>query len=90
MSTRENIRLIARAPFTLKLGRSRSSWDHLNKLGRPNIPNATYQVSRSMAFWFWSRFLKGFYHILVSAWSSDLNILYTFWLIYHKESSHEI
>ena len=27
---------------------SRSSWDHLNKLGRPHIPNATYQISRSL------------------------------------------
>ena len=34
----------------------------------------------------------GFYHIWVwrSSWSCDLNILYTFWLIYHKESSHVI
>ena len=82
------------ANLTLTLSRSRSSWDHhLNKLGRPHIPNATYQVSRSLAFWFWrKRFLKGFYHIW--AWwpslSCDQNILYKFWLTYHKESSHEI
>ena len=25
-----------------------SSWDHLNKLGRPHTPNATYQISRSL------------------------------------------
>ena len=80
--------------MTLTLGRSRSSWNHhLNKLGRPHIPNATYKVSRSLSFWFWRRrFLKGFYHIWawLSSWSCDLNILYTFLLIYHKESSHEI
>ena len=82
------------ANLTLMLSRSRSSWDHhLNKLGRPHIPNATYQVSRSLALWFWRRrFLKGFYHIW--AWrpslSCDQNILHKFWLTYHKESSHEI
>ena len=82
------------ANLTLTLSKSRSSWDHhLNKLGRPHIPNASYQVTRSLAFWFWRRiFLKGFYHIW--AWrpslSYDQNILYKFWLTYHKESSHEI
>ena len=35
----------------------------LNKLDRPYIPNATYQVPRSLAFRFWRIFLKGFYHI---------------------------
>ena len=35
----------------------------MNKLGRPHNPNATYQVPKSSAFWFWRRFLKGFYHI---------------------------
>ena len=83
-----------KANLTLTLSRSRSSWfHHLNKLGRPQIPNATYKVSRSLAFWFWRRkFLKGFYHI--RPWrlslSCDQNILYKFWLTYHKESSHEI
>ena len=76
------------------LSRSRSPEDHhLNKLGRPHIPNTTYQVSRSLAFWFWSRrFLKGFYHIWAwrPSWSCDQNILNKFWLTYHKESSHEI
>ena len=80
--------------MTLTLSRLRSAWDHhLNKLGRPHIPNATFQVSRSLAFWFWRRrFLKGFYHSWAwrSSWSCDLNILYTFWLIYHKKSSNEI
>ena len=45
-----------------------------NKLGRPHIPNATYQVPRSPAFWFWRRrFLKGFYHIWAwrPSWSCD-------------------
>ena len=82
------------ANLTLTLRRSRSSSDHhLNKLGRPHSPDATYQVSRSLAFWFWRRrFLKGFYHIW--AWRQSLScvhhILYKFWLTYHKESSHEI
>ena len=32
------------ANLTLTLSRSRSTWDHhLNKLGRPHIPNATYK-----------------------------------------------
>ena len=65
----------------------------MNKLGRPHITNATYQVPRSQAFWFWRRrFLKGFYHIWAwwPSWSCDQNILYKFWLNYHKESSHEI
>ena len=32
--------------------------------GRPHIPNSTYQVPRSSAFWFWRRrLLKGFYRI---------------------------
>ena len=36
--------------------------------------------------------IKGFYHIWAwrSSWSCDQNILYKFWLTYHKESSHEI
>ena len=47
---------------------------------------------RSPAFWFWRRFLKGFYHIWAwqPSWSCDQNILYKFWLTYHKESLHEI
>ena len=37
-------------------------------------------------------FLKDIYHIWAwrSSWSCDLNILYTFWLIYHKESSRSV
>ena len=60
--------------YDLTLSRSRSTKDHyLNKLGRPYIPNATYQVPRSSAFWFWRRFLKGFYHIWARrpSWSCD-------------------
>ena len=30
---------------------------------RPHIPNVTYQVPISLAFWLWRRILKGFYHI---------------------------
>ena len=30
------------------------------KLGRAYICNTTYQVTRSLAVWFWRRFLKGF------------------------------
>ena len=38
------------ANLTLMLSGSKSSWDHhLNKLGRPHIPNATFKVSRSLA-----------------------------------------
>ena len=46
---------------------------HLNKLGRPDIQNVTYQVPSSSAFWFWRRYLKGFYHIWVCrpSWSCD-------------------
>ena len=54
--------------------------------GKSHIPNATYQVPRSQAFWFWRRFRKGFYHIW--AWrpylSCDQNSLYKLWLPYHK------
>ena len=36
-------------------------WFFFNKLRRPYIPNATYQVPISQAFWFWRRrFLNGF------------------------------
>ena len=63
------------ANLTLTLSRSRSIQDHyLNKLNRPHIPDATYQVPRSPAFWFWRRrFLKGFYHIWAwrPSWSCD-------------------
>ena len=79
---------------TLTLSRSRSTQDHyLNKLGRPHIPDATCQVPRSPAFWFWRRrFLKGFYHIWACRpfWSCDQTNLYKSWLTYCKESSYEI
>ena len=44
------------------LSRSRSTQDHhLYRLGRPPIPDATFQVPRSLAFRFWRRrFLKVF------------------------------
>ena len=41
---------------------------HLNKLGWPHIPNATYQHPRSSAFWFWRRFLKVFLKKNIWAW----------------------
>ena len=45
----------------------------LTYFGRPHIPNATYKVPRSLAFWFWRRFLKGFYHKWAwrPSWSCD-------------------
>ena len=62
-------------------------------IGQLRITNATYQVPRSLAFWFLRRrLLKGFYiyghgghlgHVIK-------NIKYKFWLIYHKECSGEI
>ena len=79
--------------MTLTLSRSRSSWDHnLTKLGMPHISNATYQVSMSLAFWFWRRrFLKGFYHLWVWRPSCHVTKIFCkFLLTYHKESSHAI
>ena len=82
------------ANLTLTLSRSRSIQDHyLNKLGRPYIPDATYQVPRSPAFWFWRRrFLKGFYHIW--AWrpsrSCDQDHLNKLLFPHPKESPYEI
>ena len=44
------------ANFTLAVGRSRSTWDdHLNTLDKPYIPNASYQIQKSLIYWFWSR-----------------------------------
>ena len=74
------------------VGQGQLRFNILNKLGRSHIPNATYQVPRSSAFWFWRRrFLNGFYHIWAwrPSWSCDHNIMYKFWLTYHKESIHE-
>ena len=40
--------------MTLTLSRSMSTYDnHLNILGRPHIPNNTYQIQRASPFWFW-------------------------------------
>ena len=76
------------------LSRSRSTQDHhLNKLGRPHIPDATYQVPRSSAFWFWRRrFLKGFYHIWAwqPSWSCDQDHLNKLSFPHPKESPYEI
>ena len=80
--------------MTLTLSRSRSTQDHhLNKLGRPHIPDATYQVPRSSAFWFWRRrFLKGFYHIWAwrPSWSCDQDHLNKLSFPHPKESPYEI
>ena len=56
-------------------------------------PNATYQVQRSSAFWFWKRgFLKGFYHICAwrSSWSCDQKYLNKLSFPHPKESAYEI
>ena len=78
----------------MTLSRSRSSQDHyLNKLGRPHIPDASYQVPRSSAFWFWRRrFLKGFYHIWAwrPSWSCDQDHLNKLSFPHPKESPYEI
>ena len=82
-----------KANLTFMLSRTRSTYDHhLNKLGKPHIPNVTYQVPRSSAFWFWRRrFLKGFWHIWTCrpSWSCDQANLNTSWLTYCKKSSYE-
>ena len=52
------------------------SWSYsLTIFGRPHIPNATYQVPRSLAFWFWRRIF----------W-----LVFILRIIYHKKSSHGI
>ena len=65
----------------------------MNKLGRPHIPNATYQVPRSLAFWFLRRrFLNGFYHIWAwrPSWSCDQEHLNKLSFHHPKESPYEI
>ena len=65
----------------------------MNKLGRPHIPDATYQVPRSSAFWFWRRrFLKGFYHIWAwrPSWSCDQEHFNKLSFPHPKESPYEI
>ena len=80
--------------MTLTLSKSRSTQDHyLNKLGRPHIPDATYQVPRSSAFWFWRRrFLKGFYHIWAGrpSWSCDQDHLNKLSFPHPKESPYDL
>ena len=60
-------------------------------LALPEETSITINIVPCVRFWR-RRFLKGFYHIW--AWrpslSCDQNILYKFWLTYHKESSYEI
>ena len=68
-------------------------WPYLNKLGRPNTHNATYQVPKSSAFWFWRRrFLKGFSHIWAwrPSWSCDQDHLNKLSFPHPKESLYEI
>ena len=43
----------------------------MNKLLWAQGPSATYQATSSWALWFWSRFLKGLYHIW--AWQPSLS-----------------
>ena len=65
----------------------------MNKLGRPYIPSATYEVPRSLAFWFWRRrFLKGFYQIWAwrPSWSRDQEHLNKLSFPHPKESPYEI
>ena len=80
--------------MTLTLSKSRSTQNHhLNKLCRPHIPDATYQVPRSLTFWFWRRrFLKGFYHIWAwrPSWSCDQDHLNKLSFPHPKESPYEI
>ena len=54
------------------LSRSRSTKDHhLNKLGRPHIPNATYQSPGHQNTGYWEgRFLKGFHHLWAWQWKT--------------------
>ena len=59
----------------------------------PHNPNATYQVQRSSAFWFWRRrFLKGFYHIWAwrPSWKCDQDHLNKLLFPRPKESPYEI
>ena len=65
----------------------------MNKLGRPHIPDATYQVPKSSAFRFWRRrFFKGFYHIWAwrPSWSCDQEHLNKLSFPHPKESPYEI
>ena len=80
-------RPLAPCPFQILAGAL------LNKLGRPHIPNATYQVPRSLALGFWRRrFLKGFYHIWAwrPSWSCDQEHLNKLLFPRPKESPYEI
>ena len=63
----------------------------LKSIRRPHIPNATYHVPRSLAFWFW-RFFKGFYHTWarLPSWSCDWDHLIKFSFPHPKESPYEI
>ena len=57
-----SVQMQGRLKLTLPLKRSRSSQGHdLYKLCRALLPDASCQVSKSLAFWFWRRrFLKVF------------------------------
>ena len=83
-----------RKHLTLTLRMSKSTKDHhVNKRDRPHIPNATYQVPKSLAFWFSrKRILKGFYHIWAwrPSWSCDQDHLNKLLLPNPKESPYNI
>ena len=50
------------------------------------LPNATYQVSRSLALWFWRKFLRFLPYMGMAAifvmWTKYFD---KFWLTYHKD-----
>ena len=67
-----------------KVGQGQAKLHHLCKPGRAHIPNATFQVPRSLAFWFQRIiYLKDFL-------PCDQINLYQLWLTGNKESSYEI
>ena len=66
---------------------------HLNKLFWAQVPNAAYQVPRSLALWFRRRsFLKGFYYkwALRPSWSHDLDHLNKLSFLHSNEAPCEI
>ena len=65
----------------------------MNKLGSTQAPDAAYQVSRSLAFWFQRRsFFCGFYHIWAwwPSWSCDQDHLNKLSLPHPIEAPYEI
>ena len=76
-----------------KIGQDQPKGHHLCNHGSTWVPNATYQVSRSLVNWFWGRrFLKVFtiYGHGGHIWSCDLEGLYKFLFPQPKEALKEI